>query len=414
MLGRTNVMQRKEPTINGVVQNFVVKSGSVISKGDFVSYTLQTDSKQVENIATVYDKRKLSDNVYLVQSFDSSMQNYFLRIVSVGQDLQVEDTISFGSLIYYDVDTQGRVYVGNGTTVSVYDVSNLSFNLIGTATVSRTIIGTLKLNSSGQFGVVTKEFNSSNSRSNVYLQIITVGQSSIELTTEELVLSNVPTATSSTIFYTNYLSDDYFVMVWSYPYAGSASGYVYAQKCQYLNGTFSSERQSLRTLYSASEDLQIARFNGGLLKVKIGNTTNVYYLVQGTLTAISLPTGVTAENLYPCDEEYYINLRYSAGYYSTLCKWDNTNKVMIKGQQTTSYDEYRSDWFKCAGDTLIQFMYSESEIYFWMFDEVTLDLTKGYFSNVVEEYNGNYTVGFAKTGGIGGDTIQVYVPQTSS
>lgn len=420
MRGRTNVMQRKEPTINGLVKNFIVASGNTIAKGDFVSYSLQTDIKYGDKAissASFFKKQKCGE--YFLAMYKSS-NDYQLCLIDMRIGFEIKDSLTFTSMFSFEVDSNNRVYVGNGTTLSVYDVSEGSFDLIDDVTVTRTIVGITKTtDNADNIILLTEDFNSSTHIANIYLHTVTIVSDEIVLTQEELVLSNLPVYNDdSNILYIAYMSDGYFVIVWQYPYASNQAGYVFAEVCQYSSGTFTHNRQSLVTLSANNYTMGSVWINSGILHFTVRTTHYIYYLSQGVLTA----SNVSDKNLIPCDNGYFIySYTLSSGTYTEYCKlyyWNKSTKTFTSGnalQFSTTTVPKTYDYFLRKVNQILQHtdLTDDSQNRIFSFDE-TLDLTNGYFDNVVEEYNGNYTVGFAKTGGSAGDTVQIYVPQLSS
>ena len=131
MRGRTNVMQRKDPTINGLVRNFTVATGNTITKGDFVSYKLQAGKKTVTDYGTgisqkVYDK---ANGLYvaLYQKYDNGIYTYYVCLVDISTDYEVKQAFMFTSKPSYGVDNNGNLFIGIGNTFYAYKYQDTAY-----------------------------------------------------------------------------------------------------------------------------------------------------------------------------------------------------------------------------------------------------------------------------------------------
>ena len=99
MIGRTNVPQRKSPTINGDIANFTVANGNTISVGDFVSYKLMEEIKTFNNntynkdFVLPYDEEN-DKYVVCLKGGTGNTEKLIQLVQVVNGDVEILDTIS--------------------------------------------------------------------------------------------------------------------------------------------------------------------------------------------------------------------------------------------------------------------------------------------------------------------------------
>lgn len=427
MRGRTNVVQRKSPVINGAVSNFVVASGNTIAKGDFVSYELQTDVKEIaaQYTTPVTEVKRHSGNLFLIREYNDTK----IHLVDVSNSFVTKDSLTYSSKLWFAVGSQGEVYVVSGTNLEVYNVVNSQFVLVGSVTLAKAACGVVWLKQTGKCAVITKSYTSGNTT--FYMQLVTVSGSTVTVGSE-ITAYNLTTY-SNTDCYFACLKDDTIVILTNRKKTSSSSvtsGWVVLS---YSGGSVTTTNQSL-DVRSSQEWSGVFIGENVILAQYYSSSTyyyNLYYVAQDLTVAnkLLLSTSSSGSLVFPIGDDYFYRQYYNNSNISHLCRWnDETSEIEMSvvssdGVNGGAYPSYLLGAFKQYDRTQVVFVLANArqvssppstmKIRIRVYDETTLNMQDGYFSNVVKNYDGGNTVGFAKTGGSGGDTIQVYTPYGS-
>lgn len=469
MIGRTNVPQRKSPTINGDIANFTVANGNTISVGDFVSYKLVEEIKTFNNntytkdFVLPYDEE--NDKYVVCLNVGTGNTEKLIQLVQVvNGDVEILDTISVivssGYEISFDVYNGSMWYVKSATissntltfTVGNINIQNDEFvdgvDLTGSCStasvVSNISAPTTAFVRNGRIffsGYVTSGTGSSRK---VARYCYWVKQSGGVYSVEGSCQTSNITSAISNLYHefcsmqqNDIITVDKSGGVYCYvslivydsvndTYSFGNSVYVqtgtYSQSfAQYVNIAYNKQYLGLTLGYGNSSfvcDLKVYTVSNGVL-TKIVDTSvsgvysansypKVFCLKGNSFVCVSGVEGASYIGKYCkvlcCDIDEYGVSTVATKYVENTANEENeicANVSFVIPVSKTSFLTYgnkggATKYFKSLID------YDNNSVSF------------GEFGNVVESYSGNFNVGFAKTSGVGGDTIQVYIPHQNS
>lgn len=428
MRGRTNVMQRKDPTINGLVRNFTVATGNTISKGDFVSYKLYDEKITVKSGTVFYLGQKVYDELHYRNIVKQRIGNqYYLVLVDTSENYEEVAALSFEGVFYYEV-SNGYVYVldAYNRLLKVYNIVSDEFVLIDEVSLPSTDYNSFGgmniINSQGTVGIFGYKYVYQTNTQ--YYYPINFDGTTITMGQAITVATNIGYYGNPIECMTAYYGDNKFV-IFGKAKAGTSSSTYYPRLmlCEYNNGAISVLGTTDVTSYLSSIfstlDLQIR--NG--LVILTGSTTASSTLTNGAaylfyvdsnnnfayITYKLLTLSVESAN-FITDE--IVNVE---GYIYT---WNNSSKVLKLWSGTDPNPVGKGAMFLKPGSQFVG-VYTDSTPLAYKFSVFVYDVAEeeiaiGRLTDTVESYSGGFTVGFAKTGGSAGSTIQVYVPQLSS
>lgn len=442
MRGRTNVPQRKSPTINGDVQNMTVASGKSVIVGDFVQYKMQEQNDRISGDTSRLLFRtnfKIGQNLFTKQDTDT------VKLISNDDLYTVEDNVS--GVNHWKL-SDGNIVVLYDVYLRLYSVVNKRFNLLQEINIG------YKESSSYRFTLVCQlsdgrivciEPYVSSSRYAAWFKIFTYASQEIstqyvEFSTNLYSGTNLKplaitvgnnssfalfcgSGTSNTsMSIRSFVCGENSITIGDYKYtSGSYGGNVTimgsnsycVQMGQITSGygieIFKLTSSGLESVYSINPVSYVSKVsqaagwsaafvdeNKILVAVADGGTTGSescgYFVIE--LDDEIITSNVVYKTLTYTQSSTYYNAELLANGTGFINNKGNIFFVWVSGSvsaQTTYSGEY-----------LIMLNY---------FDGV---LEMGTATNYVEKWNGGRALGFAKTGGSNGDTIQVYVPQLSS
>ncbi len=430
MRGKTNIPPRKQPVINGETNNFVVAAGNTITKGDFVSYVLENDYSQFDarTMRLMYKYEYDEVNHKFVLAFSVVGASPILMLVQITQgSLVVLDSVTIES-------TNGfRGAYCDGTNIYTCDcVDDFS------STTASVVVAKYQI-SNDEIEFVQN-----------YTQSLAVASARHMVTAIAVVGTKLYLFCRVVVSSTSYSLRAYYTEL-----GVDFSGSNYIDKSTVGVGIF--------TTFLYVKGTNIVCVNG-INGTSSSGTFRVYLYLYDTLTNTS--SGVTSydDTLRACDffgERLCIVSKtkikffeYSNGAFTSIYDATQSSNISVAVVGRISQDEYvvlslggKTTLFE-LGDTImtkentlnsIVSAYSYSSyapsVQYILSDFTThillecsasdgvvkyyggLDENQGFVlgepTNYVQEYNGGYTVGFAKTSGTGGDTIQVYTPLSS-
>ena len=210
--------------------------------------------------------------------------------------------------------------------------------------------------------------------------------------------------------------------------AGTSSSTYYPKLvlCEYNNGVISVLGTTDITSYLATSifDILDLQTRNGLV-ILTGSTTNSSTLGSGAsylfyfgsdnnfVFIISKSLSLSNQSANFITDEI-VNV---SGYIYT---WNNNSKILkLWSGIDPNFSVGKGAMFLKPGSQFVG-VYTDSvsplqyKFSVFVYDVEEEEITIGRLTDTVESYSGGFTVGFAKTGGNAGDTIQVYVPQISS
>lgn len=462
MRGKSNVPIRKAPVINGVLENMTVASGNTIKKGDFVQYEMQESDKNISStLGVMYYHRQynLGNGRFLCGE-----KSNLVKLISVKEGYS-ELSSAVGT--FFCLLNDGNVAVLNSDKITIYDISGGKFQKLSDFTVekhstARASDGSLQTPYAGLCQVSSGEI--------IYVRYASYTSSS---TTWEFnaydysdgEIENKLASTTENLTSNNYIQD-FVVFDDGYFYAvfvrtGNNSGETL--RVQYSDASFAFENTGKNisqrfynnslysttscgancfannildsmTLYYLEKDniTSIMNFVGGdgdgysgtltkycssfvflneskiLVCVAYGQpsgspkrTLGCFYLIDFDLET---KTGVRS-NVVQLEITYTLNITNTAlsntifGLGTGMIDDGNIYYVWDARGVNSSQQSYSSDY---SGKYLLKLFYNNGKLY------------GGSPSGYVEKFDGGNAIGFANSGGSGGDVIGVWKPQISS
>lgn len=425
MRGRTNVMQRKDPTINGLIRNFTVATGNTITKGDFVSYKLYDEKITVKSGRVFYLGQKIYDELHYRNIVKQRIGNqYYLVLVDTSESYEEVSALTFDNDFYYEV-SNGYIYVLEryNRFLKVYGIVNDEFVFIDEVSLPYSDYATLGginiINSQGTVGIFVLNQTSTQTYYPINFDgtTIVIGQA-ISVPTNINFSSNYMTA---------YYGDNKLV-IFGKVRAGTSSSTYYPRLvlCEYNNGAISVLGTTDITSYFSSifDILDLQTRNG--LVILTGSTTTSSTLTSGASYLFYVGSDnnfvfiITKSLVLSDDSANFITdeIVNVSGYIYT---WNNNSKILkLWSGIDPNHSVGKGAIFIKPGSQFVG-VYTDSDVSpiqykfsVFVYDVEEEEITIGKLTDSVESYSGGFTVGFAKTGGNAGDIIQVYVPQISS
>jgi len=400
MRGRTNVTQRKQPVINGQLEQFVVENGNVISKGDFVSPVYTKVSYDWRILETFYDKFTVdkSNGKYIL-----ILGDYAHLIQFDGSEINILDSLNVAGNqkgCYYDVESNKFIVSPYSVGVTETQVYALEYTITNDEFVFVKNLDLLTLRNDFKTGymVYTVYFSKIIPYNSGYVCFVTWRS------------YNSSTNNVSVIF-----CDTSFTFVSADRSNGIASiDGIFAYKT--INGNVFLLKNSiyiynliLNTIkqFGTSTSLNVTFCDFNDSETVIGNNSYAIKDYDGTPTEVNLPNNVGCFNK---DGDF---LKLSNGSYS-YSDYDEENIIAtLKQTENYTFPFTPNTYFSISNnnDEIILFVsssnqnaitymftrYSEQKLYF------------GDLTNKVKSYDGT-AIGFAGGSGNAGDSIPVYVP----
>lgn len=430
MRGRTNIPPRKQPVINGIVQSFTVASGNTIEKGDFVKYHLS-------DVTRAFDERNITDvnvynydvanNKYIVVGYDGTNYVFVIYLVQTSSSgVSVLD-----SVVTTDVGTSTKEgyppFIEGG---NVYFLSSVSSGDVE----SSDAICVLK-----HYLVTNDEFVEQNDISFSISKTYLTGLSSARYVYPigAVVKNNVLFVFINSTGYLSGNGTRYPLYVLQY---SISQGVVAYQNSIRLTSWLQALLTVSPTRCFCYGDRIVIGCRVDAFAFSFDSTTGLY-VFDGTYCGASSNTqniqkvvcdgrylfvygNSISSKVYDLNQSGFVALHtisqsgtfYALGYVDVgkfIARIGNDYVVYVVGATLTSFS-------KTLNLIPISFIPYDGETSYYLksgvvYGRIVIDFDNegieiGIFDGSVEEYDGSGAIGFAKTGGIGGSTIQVYTP----
>jgi hypothetical protein len=431
MRGKTNIPPRLKPVINGDVRNFVVANGNTIAKGDFVSYVLNSQYSQFDSrkmtLEYKYEYDSVNHKFLLAFTTSASYSTAIIMLVQVTQgDVVVLDseTVEFASTFsggcldgnnVYVSGVQSQTVSGVNLSVSKYEIVNYEITFVQnySVTISVSLSGSAYAYAKGIFVKGTKIYlglvyrtSSVGSNYRVYY-----GDLSDEATYNQYI-SRISTqysysVTVNDLKFVGYVFGNYVVFIVAFQNASKFDVFAVDTTTQtVINSSVSySERLVGYDIFNSmvcvvtTSRIIFANFSEGVFTVlyneqvsNSGDSSVVGRIAQDKFVVC----GSTKTRTF----EFGETIQYVDNILNSFVQFNGFTLNHILSDYTTNIA------LVCSNTNgVVKYYGSETEENGFVVGEPT---------NYVQSYDGGFTVGFAKIGGNAGDTIQVYVPHTSS
>lgn len=418
MRGRTNVTQRKAQVINGDLISATVEANDSINVGDFVEYRID----YAETATSDYNVSKLEEletTNYKILLISKNSQCY-LELWKKSTQKRVDSIVisENGPIAYMDLvdNTHLIVYSPSDNIFYYVTISSNSFTITQSLTFTMTPKPTaVCVFDSSHFGAFVKESGSSNYNMKAYL--FTFSASSITNTGSKSFSLGYPNTTYAS--YVKKVANDRIMLF------GLASSYGRGTHLISFDNSYNFTSLSYISTNEASERLKVNDTMFAFLRNTIYLTLVKY---DSTNDAISLYLELNLSTIFGSFDQ--TNGRADI---SLL----NENQIAIygclKANITTSkrecviltYDETQ-DTYSISEKIEVASAIKFSEMKFVIADVddaklitnaslIKLKIQDNEFEhipdeNYVKSYTGGKAIGFAKTAGVGGDSIRIYVP----
>ena len=418
MRGRTNITPRKEPIINGQLISATVESGNTISVGDFVEYKVDYAETETTDY-NVTKQEELEVANYKILLITKNSQSY-LELWKKSTQERVDSIVinEERSYSYMDVvdDTHLIVYSPSSTFYYI-GISNDSFDIIQTLTYGTSPNPTaICVLDSSHFGAFVKESGSSNYNMKVY--VFSFDDTAITYQTYKsfaLGYSNKPYAS-----YVKKVAPGK-IMLFGLTNTGSYYEAVYLIS---FDSSYNFSSDSYISVYTATERLKV-------------NDTMFAFLVGRSLSLIKYDSANDAISNYLLLDLSTIFGTFNTNNGRVNISLLNENQIAIYGclnaSITTSkrecviltYDDTQDTYSvseKVEVSNRVQFLEMKFTIsdlddakLFSNASSIRMKIQDDTFehlpdTNYVKSYNGGKAIGFAKTAGNAGQTVNIYTP----
>ena len=425
MRGRTNIPPRKQPAINGDVENFIVASGNTIAKGDFVSYVLNQEY-------TSFDSRTME--LKYKWEYDEVNHKYVLVFLNSGTPIIMLVQVVDGDVVVLDDES---ISIVDGT----FGGACLDGEYIYVFNATNTIVSSQRTLLAKKYQIVNDEI--------VYVEDKT---NTIDRYSGNPVGIAVR---GSKVYYCYYYTD-------------TRSEYLYLYYGEFGDSLTTYQRIQLALLsansYTGAIFIPYVFDSGHIVVVSSlyldslsGSTTTVSVInvSDNTVKNYSISDSDYSKHFWDCDKfgsklcvvsQYVYIYEYSNGEFSVLYSSTDKmtkkpimgrigqNKFVVLGATNSNTKLFEVDGTVVLTENLLNTVVNYNSgcilsdyvkgividcstqygVVKYYGEETTQGFVIGQPTNYVQSYNGGYTVGFAKIGGTAGDTIQVYVPHNNS
>lgn len=430
MRGKTNIPPRLKPVINGDVENFVVASGNTIAKGDFVSYVLnnQYTSFDSRNMTLQYKYEYDEVNHKFLLAFTVTNASPVIMLVQVTNgELVVLDSVEAENVVYFGgacIDgsyiyvCQAPSSISSGAAnvvVKKYEIVNdeivylqdyTNTITISGSSVSGVVRGIAVKGSKVYFGVKYKSSSYASVRLfygefgeeipyNKYVDLASVGNNYADISHLVSYVDGNYIVIIGTLHYTNYLSS-FVVAIDTTLQTVTTNDLIKVNLNERLTGC---DKYGSKIFCATNSGISIIEFANGAF--------TILYNEQYTNYKGSIIGRVSQDEFVVYFTNASKTRTFTIG--ETIQTVDNSlNSIVMEVDSSLHY--ILSDF---TTNVLLECSSANGVVkYFGNVDE-TNGFVIGEPTNYVQSYNGSFTVGFAKTGGTAGDTIQVYVPHNS-
>lgn len=458
MRGRTNIPNRKDPIINGDVENFVVAANNTITKGDFVSVVRNGDYRVLNELQYTVLYKKLYDVVnkkmVVVAKSSGGVFYAFLMKQNSSGSVEIIDSISLDTqnavkcFFDFNVSTNSLYYKLNVSTnhsdyrnIHKYSIVNDEF------VVQPNLVIPLTGNPLTGFAVfgVEENFAYTHSSSYSYFAVYSVVNNQYQKVVNDITIPKTAQYVMS--------GDNCVIVIGEANNSGSIIYKFYNFSLTGSTGTISQTTLNFSNTINSAEtnDMQI-----------VGNTLYLLINVRSNASSSSIYwyrpiVGIFDLSGNPMTVKFYNNFTTVT---PSWCHWwidyGDANNVIIHsvsnyGTATYGYGvtgmivltKNEQDLFSfivgefqnisLTQNGMIGFMdngeiksvvftsdYSTTSgavpsrgVIEYSFSVGENEILFGQPTNFVKAYDGS-SIGFAKTDGVAGDTVQIYVPHNNS
>lgn len=438
MRGRTNVMQRKEPTINGVVQNFTVFTGNTITKGDFVSCKVQDVIEQQNVFSGLTPKqnalKKFINDYYVYECVDlsNSVCSYFLvncsgGIVTVIDSVNAISTSTDTKICMFDV-YNGKLYILTpNRKILIYSIATTGFTYVGEMTItytgdySGTMYNPCMLDDTHL--LLSNYYNFK-----AYIFLMDVDEQNLSVTFNSIpfdyslgsnafacYLKRIDSKTCSLADIYNSNSNKYFTVI---KFANDFTATVLRQQV-FSNSVYPDEwsfsDDGLTFCGYSSSTLYIARYNVTEDRIEVNTLNLLSYFSRNMIIYLTFVYN---------DKVFLTGFYDNSGQRSVVSVYVDTSiaEVLYNASSepgtTFSNQTIRELFYDIKNGVVnIPVLMTKAGAENLMWEEIANgEIVIGKITNYVEQYSptSRNPIGFAKTGGNAGDIIQVYTPPISS
>lgn len=424
MRGRTNITPRKEPIINGQLITATVEANDSISVGDFVEYRVD----YAETVTSDY-------NVSVIDELETS--TYKILLISKNSQTYLE---------LWKKSTQERVdsividgYRGYGVSFDLVDDTHLiaksyscTYYYIGISNDSFTIIQSLTQYSDNYAEVCVLDsshfisvFKTQSGSSTYYIRIdkFSFDNNGITYISNE----NVRVSFNTTVKYVKKVASNR-IMIFCLSSSSSGEIYLFGYDNNYAfsNILYTSAEKSVDNVIRINETL-FAFLN--YYEQSSGNTYRLYlFKYDSTMDTISNYLELNLKNIFGGNFSEYGNMCAISLLNENqlaIIGCINFNNSARKGA-ILSYDD-TDDSYSVSDAIQVSNLLNFTDVKFTIADStdakivskigfIKLKIQDNEFEhipdkNYVKSYTGGKAIGFAKTAGVGGDSVRIYVPE---
>lgn len=423
MRGRTNVTQRRQPTINGQVQQFVVESGNTIAKGDFVSVVLgnevtQVNANEIPTRKFVVDK---ANGKYIVCSVSMA---YLIQCI--GDQLTILDSLSVVDntryRTYYDA-TLNKFTLWNGSDWCEYTITNDEFVFVKNFTTFTCLKGTNERVEKGDVLAIVPLtdgyffFYNANLTSTTSYEYLYCAITDAQVTTR-IYRSDAFSYQSLRNYFEIAKTENGNIFLLTNTYYSKHYVYLYYF---YINGA-NTTRTQIKGYNSSYNIYPVYLFNGSNTFC-LSDGTCYFYLDEGT-TCKQLDLQIyhsASSSLSPfdtisfIDDDKLLNIWGNTrdGNHFVVYELDEDLETFTEIQNNTDVSNETTLGLFVKTTTGLYLMFKSPTNNYWGFR--VLNYSNGMYqfgtpTNKVRSYDGASAIGFAAGGGNAGTSIPVYVP----
>jgi len=460
MRGRTNIPNRKDPIINGDVENFVVAANNVITKGDFVSVVRNGDYRVLDELQYTVLYKKLYDvvnkkMVVVAKSSGGVFYAFLLKQNSSGS-VEIIDSISLDTqnavkcFFDFNVSTNSLYYklnVPSGHSdyrnIHKYSIVNDEFvvqpNLVvpytGNAPTGFAVFGVEEniafTHSSNYsyfvvYSVVNNQYQKvvtdiSIPKNAQYVMsgdncVIVIGEANNSGSIIYKFYNFSLTGSTGTISQTtlNFSNSINSAQTHDMQIVGNTLYLLINVQSNASSGSGSYWYRPIVGIFDLSENPMTVKFYNEFTTVTpswcywwidYGDANNVIVHSVSRYETATYGYGVTGMIVLTKNEQDIFS--FIVGEFQNITLTQNgvvgfMNDGEIKSVAFTSDYSSSTGTVSSKGVVEYSFLVDENEILF------------GQPTNFVKAYDGKGSIGFAKTDGVAGDTVQIYVPHNNS
>lgn len=439
MRGKTNIPNRKDPIINGDVRNFIVAQNNTIAKGDFVSVVRDSTYRTLSNVSSTYVYKKLYDTVnkkmLVVMQSSNVYYAMILHYTSIGVEVLNQVVLNGVPTIFdFNISTNSLYYVTTTGTQVIHKYSIVNDEIIEQTDIPFTLFTTDTVIGIAVFGNdehIAFVHRSSSVDDMGYIRICSEMNGSYQLvvTDTQVGYECIYTGSGSDCIVCIARETSSSSIAWLYKFSN------YSVQSQTINKDSMSINNTILEASYSVYDIQI-----------IGNS--LYYVAGERQTLSSYRyyyrPSFGKVNFLTMTVEF--ETRYTTNDYASWSVWDvnyfdeDTFIITSVGGVNSSIGgtiifivtESEQGVFNVAEAKFTEITYGGGSGAFFEDNDLkivsytsngvleysfivnSLGIFYGEPTNYVKEYDSMYAIGFAKTSGTAGDTIQVYVPHNNS